>query len=396
MLKQQAELLNIQQHLSSEKKVAVPSDDPIAAATIDLMTKRINYTQQLETSRQIADGALNYEESILGSTVSVLQALRALQVQAGNGSLNEGDRQKLAGQAKGYLDQLQALANTQDSNGNYIFSGSIANAQTITINSSGQYVYNGDQNQIYQTVSSGLQVSINDNGSDIFMRIPNGNGMFTVAETATPNTGNAVASSGSVVNNAAYVADNYTLTFVLNSQNQLVTMVTGAVSGNVLPTTGNPDDAPVYTEGAAINFNGMEITVTGTPNPGDAFTTAPSSSESIFSIVAAMVANLNQPFDSSVNKAHALTQNNQLLEEIDSAMTTVLNYQSQVGTRLNQLDVAESVNKDLIDISKSTRSLLEDADMEELAVRLNLQMVYLQVAQQTFASIQGLTAFNYI
>lgn len=396
MLKQQADTLRIQQQLSSGKRVLSPSDDPIAAAKIDLMNQRIFFGERLEQNRQNADGALKQEESVIGNMAGVVQKLRELQVQAGNGSLTDSARKALADEAQNLLDQLQGLANTQDSNGYYMFSGSRSEAQTISRDMNGEYVYNGDQTQRFQAISSGLQVALNDTGDDLFMRVPSGNGLFTVSETATPNTGTAVASSGSVVNNAAYVADDYTIQFALNTQNQLVVMVSGVASGNVVPATGLPDDAPLYTDGMAVSFNGIEINITGTPEAGDAFAVAPAANESIFATAARMVANLRQPFGAASDKARVFTENNQILDQLDSGLGNLLDFQAQVGARLNQLDVAEKVNTDLIDISKETKSRLEDADLESLAVEYQLQITYLQIAQKTFASLQGLSAFNFI
>lgn len=396
IMRQQVVTAKLQNEVSSGKKVQYPSDDPIAAAKIDLMNQRINYGQRLEKNRESAQGVLQFEESILSNSSTVLQRLRELQVQAGNGSMTDKDRKALADEARTLLDQLQGLANTQDSNGNYLFSGSKSTAQTITRDASGQYVYNGDQTQRFQPISSGLQTAVSDNGADLFMRIPNGNGRFTVAETATPNTGDVSATSGSVVNNAAYVVDDYTIQFVLNSQNQLVTMISGTTSGNVIPATGLPDDAPLYSSGSAITFNGMEVTLTGTPNPGDAFAIEPSSNESIFSTVNKMIANLNRPFTTPNDKARVQTENNQILEQLDTSLGHVLDFQAQVGARMNQLEVAENVNKDLIDISTQSLSQLEDVNMEEAIVQLNFQKMYLEIAQKTFVSIQGLSIFNYM
>ena len=60
------------------------------------------------------------------------------------------------------------------------------------------------------------------------------------------------------------------------------------------------------------------------------------------------------------------------------------------------MDVADQVNSDLIETSTETLSSLEDVNLPEVAVKLDLQRIYLQAAQQSFARIQGLTVFNYI
>ncbi|MFW2572314.1 MULTISPECIES: flagellar hook-associated protein FlgL [Legionella] len=396
LLTQQAQTLKLQQQLSSQKKIESPSDDPISASKIDLMRQRINAAERMQQNREAAVSALTFEESVLGNTIGVIQRLRELQVQAGSTALSEADRHALGEEAKNLLDQLLGMGNTQDSNGYYLFSGSKTATQPFTRDVNGAFLYNGDETQRLQTISGGLKIATNDNGSDLFMRILNGNTFFTVTPTATPNTGTASVSSGTVYDAAIFVPDDYTLQFALNSSNQLVVMVSGVSSGSVIPPTGLVDDAPVYESGSTISFNGIQITVSGEPQVGDSFAINPARNESLFSTVARMVDNLNSPFASPIDKAIVQTENNQLLDQFDTALDNIIAYQAQVGARLNQLDVADQVNSDLIETSTETLSSLEDVNLPEVAVKLDLQRIYLQAAQQSFARIQGLTVFNYI
>lgn len=396
LLIQQQKALYLQERLSSGLRVASPEDDPIATAQIELMNQRIGSTESLQKNRQHAVSALSLEEGILGNTVGTLQDLRTLQVKAGNASLSEADRKSLAAEAKNLLSQLQDYANSKDINGGYMFSGGQTSTLPISLNASGQYIYNGDSTQRYQAVSGNLQLAINDTGDSIFMRVMNGNGTFSIASPVIPNTGTASVDTGSVVNPAAYVPDDYTMSYALNSQGNLVVMVTGTASGNVIPPSGLPDDAPLYLEGSSINFNGMQMTVSGTPLPGDSFSITPSQNESIFATVQSMIANLNQPFGTAVDKAATLTENNQLLAQLDIAINNVLDHQSAVGSRLNQLDFADNVNTNLILVSQEVRKKLQEIDPIAVATEYNLQLVNLQAAQQSFVRIQGLSVFNYI
>ncbi len=396
MLIQQARASKLQEQLASGLRVQNPSDDPIASAQIELMNQRINSTELLQKNRLAAESALNLEEVILSDTVSSLHRLREIQVQAGNTVLSEDDRKSLAAEAKTILNQLQDYANAKDGNGNFMFSGGQSSTQAISLDASGIFVYNGDNTQRFQAVTGTMQVAISDTGDGIFMRIPNGNGKFSVTQTATPNTGTASVSSGSVTNVGAYVPDNYTMSFATNSQGNTVVMISGAVSGNVIPATGLPDDAPLYQEGGVISFNGMEVTLNGTPQAGDSFSINPSQNESVFSTVQRMIANLNKPFNSASDKAAVQTENNQLLSQLDSSITSVLNYQSDIGARLNQLERADSANTVLIDTSKEALKHLREIDPVEVATQYNLQLVNLQAAQQSFVRIQSLSVFNFI
>lgn len=393
---QQATISKLQEQLSTGYRVRTPSDDPIAAAQIELMDQRISFTENLQHNVVAARGKLELEEKVISGSVSALQQLREIQVRAGDGSLSDSDRKTLAQEAASLLNQLQGDANSKDAEGFYLFSGGRASTAAVSVNAFNQYVYNGDSTQRFQAITHSSQVAINDTGDALFMSIPNGNGRFSISETASPNTGTAVLSSGVVSNASAFVADNYTLSFALNTQGELVYLVNGSASGSVIPPTGLPDDAPLYKEGGTVNFNGIEISVTGIPEAGDAFSIQPSHNTSLFTTIQNMISNLNKPKTTATEKASVLTENNQLLEELDSALNHVLNFQSDIGNRLNQLERAETSNIDLITTSKDTLKTLREIDPTEVAVEFNLQLINLQAAQKSYVSIMGMSIFNYI
>jgi flagellar hook-associated protein 3 FlgL len=305
LLNKQERVAKLQEQLDENfLKVRYSSDDPIAFAQIELMNQRISTTQLLQKNRESADSALSMEESILNDCTISLQRLREIQVKAGNATLSEKDRKALAIEANIILKELLDYANTKDINGDYMFSGGQTTTLPFSVNASGQYVYNGDSTQRFQLVASSLQMAINDPGDDLFMRIPNGNGSFSIKQTGTPNTGTASLTTGSVTTPSAYVPDNYTMSFALNSQGNLVVMVSGANSGNVIPPTGLPDDAPLYQEGMSISFNGMEMAISGVPNAGDSFLITPSQNESVFATIQDMINNLNQPYSTATSKLY--------------------------------------------------------------------------------------------
>lgn len=396
LLTQQTKIALLQEQLASGLRVQTPSDDPIASAQIELMNQRLNITELLQTNRQSAENSLAFEEGILKNTTTLLNRLKEIQVQAGNGALSEEDRKSMALEAQSLLNQLQDFANSKDSNGNYLFSGSQTTTQPFSVNYSGQFVYHGDSTQRYQAITGSLLIALNDPGDSLLMKIPNGNGYFAIHSPSVPNQGTATLNSGSVVNASSWVSDNYTLSFTSNSQGQIVVMVSGAVSGNVIPPTGLPDDAPVYQEGFVAHFNGMEVTVNGAPQSGDSFTLVPSTNESVFSTVQRMITNLNKPYSTPTDKAVTQTENSQLLDQLDSAMSHLLNYQAELGARLNQIDRADEVNKNLIEICKQTLKQLREIDPVQVATEYNMQLVNLQAAQQSFVRIQGLSLFNFI
>ncbi len=85
------------------------------------------------------------------------------------------------------------------------------------------------------------------------------------ASAASTNTGTGQIGSAGVTNPATYTAGTYTVTFSSASQYT----VTNAAGGTVATGT--------YTSGTPITFAGEQLTLTGTPAAGDAFTVSPNS-----------------------------------------------------------------------------------------------------------------------
>lgn len=396
LMAQQERLLKLSNQAVSGIRVGTPADDPIAAAQIELVSKRISTAEMLQKNREFALGALSLEEGTLSNVGDSIRRLLELQTTAGDGSYSQDARQALAVEAKIILNDLVTLANSRDTNGGFMFSGGRSTTQTISLNGAGQYIYNGDTTQRFQTITGSLVVALNDTGDNLFMNILNGNGTFAITSPAIPNTGTGSVSSGTLMSSSSYVPDNYTMSFALNSSGALVVMVSGATSGNVIPPTGNPDDAPLYQDGGVIDFNGLELSVSGAPAPGDSFNINPSQNESLFSTVQRMITNLERPNGQSVDKALILTENNQLMEQLNNAHGKILNNISDLGSRLNQLDSADNTNYDVISISQLTLKALREIEPYEALSQYQQQLLTLNIAEQSYTKLQGLSIFNYI
>jgi flagellar hook-associated protein 3 FlgL len=395
LLCQQERTTKLQEQLASGIKVRTAADNPISYAQIEWLSQRVCTTEILQRNCISATDALNLEEAVLTDCSNNLQTLRQIQVQAGNGTLSQVERQALSVEVTDILAQIQAFANSKDNDGNYLFSGGQTSTAPFTLNAAGQYVYNGDSTQRFQMISGSLPIGINDPGDGVFMRIPGGNGAFAVS-AATTNTGTASASTGSVTDYSAYVADDYTINFALNTAGNLVAMVTGAASGNVIPSSGLPDDAPVYQPGMSLSFNGLTLELFGAPQVGDTFSVTPAQNVSLFETIQNMITNLGLPYNTSVEKAATVTENNQLLEQIDSALLNITDIIASIGSRLNQVTNSQNANEDLIDASDITLKRLREIDPVVVATEFNQELVNLQAAQQSFVRIQGLSVFNYI
>jgi flagellar hook-associated protein 3 FlgL len=389
----QTQLARTQNQLSTNKRMLAAADDPIAAARALEVTQSRAMNTQFATNRGNARSSLSQEENALGSTADLLQAVQTLVVQAGNGALSPADRNSIAVELEGRLDDLIGLANTSDGAGGYLFSGYTVDTLPYTRTASGAQ-YNGDQGQRELQVDSSRKIPISDAGSAIFDSARTGNGTFQV-KAAAGNTGAGVVSSGAVADRSKILGHDYTLKFTVSGSTTTY-RVTDSSTGEDLPRPpATAVDYP-YTSGQQIAFDGITFDIKGEPANGDTFTVAPSEKKSMFTTIADAIAALRVPADDAAGKARLGNALSQANENIKSAMDNVLTVRASVGARMKELDYLDD-SGDGIDIQYATTlSKLQDLDMAKAISQFSQQQVTLQAAQQSFKALSGLSLFNYL
>lgn len=176
MLNKQAELAKTQQQVATGDRILAPSDDPAAATRILELNQAIDNNNQFQRNADVADARLGVEEAVLTSFTDQLQRVRELAVQANNDTLTPEDRDSIATEVREILDSLLQIANTKDSNGEYIFGGYQTGTEPFSHDGMGNFTYAGDQGQRMLQIGSSAQVAIGDSGSDVFMRVDDGAG----------------------------------------------------------------------------------------------------------------------------------------------------------------------------------------------------------------------------
>ena len=170
MLNQQASLQQIQQQLSTGKKLLTPSDDPMAAARIIDLNQNIKQNEQYQSNINTARDRLSQQESVLQSATDVLQKINELGVQGLNDTNSPSDRTSIAGEMEELNKQLLSIANTKSPSGEYLFSGFKSTTQPFSKNSgtTGTYTYAGDTNSRSIQIDTNRQITDGDPGSQVF------------------------------------------------------------------------------------------------------------------------------------------------------------------------------------------------------------------------------------
>ena len=162
-----------QQQISSGKRILTPADDPVASVRLLQLDQQEAVLGQYKDNLTAAKNSLTEEETLLTSSVNVLQRVRELTVQAGGGALSAADRKSIAQELNEREKELLGLMNSRNARGDYLFSGYLGKTQPFLSNPDGTYSYQGDVGQRSLQVAGSTTVAINDNGRRIFEDVTN-------------------------------------------------------------------------------------------------------------------------------------------------------------------------------------------------------------------------------
>ncbi len=387
---QQSSLLRVQQQMGAMTKILAPSDDPLGATRALAVSQSIALNSQYATSRAQATQTLSLEENSLQSVTTILQNIKGLLVQAGNGTMADADRASIATTLQSSIDQLQGLANTDDGNGQFLFAGFKSASAPFVRQADGSIRYAGDQGQRLMQVDVSRQMAGTDDGRSIFQTVQSGAGY--VSASPVGNTGSGVFGPASVVD----LADpNYGKDFVISFPTATTYQVDTATvpSVPVVPAT-------AFTAGSPVQFGGLQISITGAPAAGDSFSvaTAKNAGTDVFAAIGDVIAALRAPVDNAGPAAqakllNALSTGNR---KITNAHDNVLTVRASVGTRLQELDALETTGDSRALYDKSYLSDLQDLDYASAISEFYQRQTALQASQQTFVRIQQISLFNYL
>jgi flagellar hook-associated protein 3 FlgL len=378
----QQRLLKTQTQISTGNKVNSPSDDPLAAARIGELEASLSRVDQYQSNALLAQNRLGLEEEALVGVVNGLQRIRELAVQANNATGGDEARRAIGVELRQQLLNLTALANSTDGQGRYLFAGFREDTQPFS-ETPGGYVYSGDDGRKAVSISDHRVIFTGDPGSDVFMRIRDGNGTFSLSAGAG-NTGTGIVGAGTVVDPSAWVSDTYTISFTTPTDYE-VRDGGGALVGSA-----------TYAPGQAIAFLGVEVGLDGAPAAGDAFTLAPSVNKDVFTMVADLIATVEGPAGTSADRARLHSEVGQSLSDLDQAIGNLLDVRGELGARLRAVDSEIGLNEGFGVQLAATLSGIQDLDYAEAISLLSLQLQGLEATQQTYTRLQGLSLFRFL
>jgi len=386
---QQSNLLRVQQQLGAGSKILAPSDDPLASTRALAISQSIALGAQYTATRAQATQTLTMEENALQSVTTVLQNMKGLVIQAGNGTMSDADRATIATALQSNLDHLQGLANTDDGNGQFLFAGFKSASAPFVRQADGSILYAGDQGKRLMQVDVSRQMAGTDDGRNIFQTVQGGAGY--VSSSAPGNTGSGVFGAATVAN----ITDpNYGEEWVITFTSPT------SYTADTVPPLAPPPTSAAYSAGSPIALGGLQIVISGAPAAGDTFqvATAKNAGTDIFAAISDVIKALNTNTAGGGPEAQAKVLNalSTANRKITNAYDNVLTVRSSVGSRLNELDALAVTGGNRTLTEKSLLSDLQDLDYATAIAEFHQRQTALQASQQTFVRIQQISLFNYL
>ncbi len=410
-------LSNLQENLTSGKRVVRASDDPTSAAIAERALNRIGRIATDQRALESQRNAITQAESTLGDVTDALQRFRELTVSAGSGVHSAADRKTIALELQGLREQVFALANTKDSNGQPLFGALGSQAAPFTGPSAMpvDYTFQGLPGQMSSTAVS---IPFALDGDSAFMLQTSRDGVYNVQlgnATSTLKTDAVVVQdAGQLTPGATYAVSNISTPVVdpvagtsYVTYDVQETLANGS-SGTTLLSQRGPD-YPTIGGLIAINISnistptpalpllptpltppGLSFNISGTPTVGDSIKLAPSSS--IFSVMD----NAIRDIGTATTSTQASQAVSQALNNIDIGMARVSAVRGQAGELLNRADRISGNQEKRSIQNEADRSRAEDLDMVKGISDFNNQQTGYQVALQTYAQIKKLSLFDFI
>lgn len=379
--RQQVELGVTQGQINTGRRIATAADDPAGAAHSVLLQRGIDDLANFQANAETARRRLSLAENSLSQATDVVSRLRELSLQAINATQTVDSRRAIAVEARELRNSLVSIGNAQDGEGRYLYAGN--KVQTQPFVETGNISYQGDDGTRFQRISDDRGVQENDAGSDVFMRIRDGNGTFTM-HAGLSNGGTAIWQAAGVTDPSAWVADDYAINF------------TAADAWEVRDSGGALVASGAYVGGEAIAFRGISVRLQGVPEAGDAFEVRGSRFGSVFDMVDGFIAALDIDTTNPAGKAELVNRLGTTLQDLDQALGHFSDVRSQIGARLSTIERQIDNNADTgLELTR-TLSGIRDLDYAEAVSRLNQQYVALQAAQQSLARVGQLSLFDYL
>lgn len=353
-------LAQLNDQMTTGKKISKPSDDPVIA--MNGMRYRSETVEIAQFKRNLNEGFswMENADSALNETGNVLQRIRELTVQASNDSYTTTEIKNISDEIGSLQAHLVTLAGTKVGD-TYIFSGTDTDKQPINENliDIEFATFEADSNKEGYVISYQGQTFKYDKDEDAFISSTNGKERMTI------DAGKVIYQYEEKLEYRNGEEETFTKT--LEPENLVISHV-NAVSNN------NEDVEIEVMMGIKLPIN---------IRPQNAY------SIELFSGLESLKKMLNAPDTSGAEITKSL-------DHIDRMLNDVLSTRSELGARMNRAEMIENRLMEQEVIAKQMVSENEDVDLEEVLINLTIQQSVHQAALAVGAKIMQQSLVDYL
>ena len=404
------ELQDLQNKIATGENILRASDDPVGSVELSGLNVVKKQIEQYERNVNSANDRLTLLDKNLENLSNIFTRVQELIIQASSDVLGASDREAIAIEVDQMKEEVLSLANAQDSNGSYLFSGYKTNTIPFQKDLAGKVNYKGDRGISSLSISESRVIETTLDGGTLFQAVKGASGenvsIFQMLEDISYSIRTASGGVNSVKSTG--VAE---LTFENQNPGTWTFDLTGNLGTATISTEITGEDpsefvkqinlsstgvvASIMEDGKTIKLidsvNGpMEISNLSVYNVD----TAQKVPSSFFQV---------QPTDGSGNNIggiQKLYDNDQLpskqLDNVAATQVHVSNNRGEIGARTNSLErQSELLANRRLAVEKDV-SDLKDADLAALVTNLQSMLTSMQASQQSFVKISQLNLFDYL
>jgi len=165
-------LVEISQQLSTGKRINQPSDDPVGTWQSITLQSLKDGIQQYMGNLNTAKGSLGFVDNTASSLNDLMNQAYQIAVQGASSTTDQTGRNAMASQITSLQTELIGLANTQGTNGAYIFAGQKTDTKPYTLTGS-VLTFNGDTNPINVESGPGQTIQVSAAGEPMITTMYN-------------------------------------------------------------------------------------------------------------------------------------------------------------------------------------------------------------------------------
>ncbi|MBO5567133.1 MAG: flagellar hook-associated protein FlgL [Succinivibrio sp.] len=381
--------------INSGRKFETAGEDPSGmSAKIKYEGAIASYNQYAKSAGLAAD-CIAEEELALQNIWNRLNSVHTRLIQAVDGSNDESSIDALAEEIDQVKTQIFDLMNTQNSDGEYIFSGAQSAIPTYSISSTGQYTCQADGSVRSVQVSPKVTIQTSDSGLNVFENCD-----VARSFTSTVEDGDAIAYS--MVSNYGDFNDLYDKYFsdysTGTSQNALYVVID---DGTYTVYDGDPTDTATTVLGTGevdadndvVVFKGMEF---GLPDETYSGTIKVTLDDPVKDNILNQLNEVTEAMRSGLSSQELSSALAKAQVSVKNAMDHVDLYRGRVGARQVNIDAVLAIDNSLAQIKTESKTNITEVDLFEATTNLTLGNQALQVARATYSKVHGASLFDYI